>query len=179
MTSYRKIESDADWRDISKLYKKAFPLQERKPLWLIRSTHQKNKADVWLIEDNGEFVGFAITMNSNDCVMLDYFAVKEDARGKGYGSSCLKWLQEKYADCRFFLEIESVYVKAKNIEQRIGRKGFYERNGMQEVGIAAKVFGVELVSMGYGCVLTFAEYKRLYTDCYGKLVGMNIREVKR
>lgn len=179
MIAYKKLESDADWRNISKLYKKAFPLQERKPLWLIRFTHRKKKADVWLIEDDGEFMGFAITMNSGDLVMLDYFAIKEESRGKGYGSRCLKWLQEKYKDYRFFLEIESVYVKAKNMEQRIGRKGFYERNGMQEVGVTAKVFGVELVSMGYSCGLTFDEYKKLYTDCYGKLVGMNIREVRR
>ena len=179
MIEYRAIETDVDWRNISKLYKKAFPLAERKPLGLIRSTHKKNKADVWLIEEENEFKGFAITMNSHDLVMLDYFAVAEDARGKGYGSSCLKWLQEQYKDYRFFLEIESIYIKAKNMEQRIGRKAFYERNGMREVGVTAKVFGVELVSMGYDCALTFEEYKKLYTDCYGKLVGMNIREVKR
>ncbi|MBQ3516651.1 MAG: GNAT family N-acetyltransferase [Lachnospiraceae bacterium] len=179
MVKYRTVKTDADWRNISKLYKKAFPLSERKPLCLIRSTHKKNKADVWLIEDEGTFKGFAITMNSGDLVMLDYFAVAEDARGKGYGSSCLKWLQAQYKGYRFFLEIESIYIKAKNMEQRIGRKSFYERNGMREVGIVAKVFGVELVSMGYDCALTFEEYKKLYTDCYGKLVGMNIREVKR
>ncbi|MBP3392648.1 MAG: GNAT family N-acetyltransferase [Clostridia bacterium] len=179
MIEYRAVKTDADWRNISKLYKKAFPLMERKPLSLIRSTHKKNKADVWLIEEENEFKGFAITMNSHDLVMLDYFAVAEEARGQGYGSSCLKWLQEQYKDYRFFLEIESVYVKAKNMEQRIGRKAFYERNGMREVGIVAKVFGVELVSMGYDCALTFEEYKKLYTDCYGKLVGMNIKKVKR
>ena len=179
MIEYRAIETDADWRNISKLYKSAFPLTERKPLSLIRSTHKKNKADVWLIEDEGTFKGFAITMNSGDLVMLDYFAVTEDARGKGYGSSCLKWLQEQYKDYRFFLEIESIYIKAKNMKQRIGRKAFYERNGMREVGIVAKVFGVELVSMGYGCKLNFEEYKKMYTDCYGKLVGMNIKKVKR
>ena len=179
LIEYRTVKTDADWHNISKLYKKAFPLQERKPLWLIRSTYKKHKADVWLIEEQGNFRGFSITMNSGDLVMLDYFAVAEKFRGQGYGSSCLKWLQDKYKDSRFFLEIESVYVKAKNMEQRIGRKAFYERNGMQEVGIAAKVFGVELVSMGYQCELTFEEYKKLYADCYGKLVGMNIREVKR
>ncbi len=177
--SYKPVQSKADWRNISKLYKKAFPLSERKPLWLIRATHKKNKADVWMIEDKNEFKGFAITMNAGDLVMLDYFAVAEDARGQGYGTGCLKWLQEKYKEYRFFLEIESVYVKAKNMEQRLGRKAFYERNEMKEVGVVAKVFGVELVSMGYDCELNFEEYKKLYTDCYGKLVGMNIRKVKR
>lgn len=179
MINYRQVSSKADWRDIAKLYKKAFPLMERKPLSLIRSTHKKNKADVWLIEEDGEFRGFAITMNSGDLVMLDYFAVAEETRGQGYGSSCLKWLQEQYKDYRFFLEIESVHIKAKNVEQRIGRKAFYKRNGMREVGIVAKVFGVELESLGYDCDLTFKEYKKLYSDCYGKLVGTNVREVKR
>ena len=179
LTNYRQINTNADWHNISKLYKKAFPLSERKPLWLIRATHKKNKADVWLIEDEGAFKGFAITMNSGDLVMLDYFAVAEDARGQGYGAGCLNRLQEKYKEYRFFLEIESVYVKAKNMQQRLGRKAFYERNGMKEVGVVAKVFGVELVSMGYDCELNFDEYKKLYTDCYGKLVGMNIRKVKR
>ena len=96
LISYRNLQTDADWRNISKLYIKAFPLQERKPLWLIRSTYKKNKADVWLIEDDGDFRGFAITMNSGDLVMLDYFAVAEDARGKGYGSSCSIFLALTY-----------------------------------------------------------------------------------
>lgn len=178
MINYRQVSSKTDWRNISKLYKKAFPLMERKPLSLIRSTHKKNKADVWLIEEDGAFRGFVVTMNSGDLVMLDYFAVAEKVRGQGYGSSCLKWLQEQYKDCRFFLEIESVHIKARNMKQRIERKAFYERNGMKEVGIVAKVFGVVFEILGCNCELTFREYKNLYTDCYGKLVGMNIKEVK-
>ena len=178
MTEYRAVTTDADWRIISKLYKKAFPLMERKPLWLMRSKERQGKADAWIIEEDGCFVGFAITMNSGDLVMLDYFAVAEDARGKGYGSDGLKWLQEKYKDYRFFLEIESTHVKASNMEQRLGRKAFYEKNGMSEAGVSARVFGVEFDCLGYDCKVGFEEYRKLYRACYGRLVGWNVKPVK-
>lgn len=178
MTEYRAVETGADWRNISKLYKKAFPLMERKPLWLMRSKYKRGKADAWMIEEDGCFVGFAITMNDGDLVMLDYFAVAEEARGKGHGSACLNWLQEKYKDYRFFLEIESVQVKASNMEQRLGRKAFYERNGMSEAGLYAKVFGVEFECLGHDCKVGFEEYRNLYRSCYGRFVGWNVKPVK-
>lgn len=178
MTRYRAVTTCIDWQNISKLYKKAFPLSERKPLFMMRSKCRENKADAWIIEEDGQFIGFAITMNDKDLVMLDYFAVTEKARGKGYGSACLQWLQEQYEDARFFLEIESVYVKASNMEQRKGRKDFYERNGMSETGVMAKVFGVEFECLGYGCEIEFEEYKELYQNCYGRFVGWNVKPVK-
>lgn len=176
---YRSLENNGDWEKIKRLYKKAFPLRERKPLWMIKAVVKKQKADVWIAEEGNEFLGFAITMTANGLVMLDYLAMKDTARGKGYGSSFLQWLQKKYEGFRFFLEIESVYVEAKNMQQRINRKNFYQRNGMQEAGVLAKVFGVELESLSYDCRITFDEYKRLYTTCYGRLTGFFVRPVKR
>ena len=178
MTRYRAVTTCADWRNIAKLYKKAFPLSERKPLFMMRSKCKQDKADAWIIEEEGQFVGFAITMNAKDLVMLDYFAVTEKARGNGYGSACLRWLQKQYKDSRFFLEIESIHVKAKNMEQRLGRKAFYERNGMSGAGVNAKVFGVEFECLGYGCKLEFEEYKALYRSCYGRFIGWNVKSVK-
>lgn len=175
MIEYRAVETCADWRNISKLYKKAFPLMERKPLWLMRAKYKQGKADAWMIEEAGRFVGFAITMNDGDLVMLDYFAVAEEARGKGHGSACLKWLQEKYRDYRFFLEIESTKVQAKNLKQRVARKDFYARNDMKEAKLCAKVFGVEFECLGHDCKVGFEEYRNLYRSCYGRFVGWNVK----
>ena len=48
---------------IKRLYKRAFPIDERKPFWLIQRMRRLGKTDVWYFEENGEFLGFAGTIN--------------------------------------------------------------------------------------------------------------------
>lgn len=167
-----------DWKKIKKLYVVAFPKYERKPLRLVRIMNQKKKADVWIIEKDGSFSGFAITMNAKDMVLLDYFAISDERRGAGLGAEALKQLQEYYAGRRFFLEIESVYVSADNLPERRRRKQFYLDNRMTEMQVKAKVFGVEMELLGYNCRVSFEEYRSVYLTNYGELAAGKIQEVK-
>ena len=64
----RKVQSRKDWRGIKKLYNEAFPANEKKPFWMIWLKHRGGAADVWVAEQEGEFSGMAITMNSADLV---------------------------------------------------------------------------------------------------------------
>ena len=86
----KKINLPVEWWALRKLYRKAFPKCEQKPLWLVWLVKQKRKADVWIAEKDGEFAGFAITMNGADLVLLDYLAVAEKFRGTGVGTQILK-----------------------------------------------------------------------------------------
>ena len=170
----KKATTLKDWKKIRKLYMSAFPSCERKPLSVIRYKQHKKAADVWVVEDEGEFVGLAITMNGLDLVLLDYFAIDDFKRGKGYGSKALKLLQETYADYRFFLEIERTDVEAENIEERKRRKSFYLQNGMMELKVHAVLFGVEMELLGYQCKVSFEEYRNLYVSNYGNLARKNV-----
>lgn len=166
-----------EWRQIKRLYKTAFPRYERKPLLLVRIMNRKNKADIWIVEKDNEFTGFAITNNAEDLVLLDYFAIIDDKRGAGLGAEALRLLQEYYAGRRFFLEIESVDIPADNLQQRLRRKQFYLANRMTEMQVKAKVFGVEMELLGYNCQVSFEEYRSVYVLNYGERAAANIQEM--
>lgn len=175
----KQVDFRSDWKKIKYLYKRAFPRFERKPLWIVRMKHKKGEADIWVMEDDGEFVGFAITINELDMVMLDYFAVSEKKRSCGLGGRALKLLQEKYGDKRFFLEIECEDETAKNATERVRRKAFYLRNGMSEIGVKANVYTVDMELLGYNCQVSFKDYEQLYYASYGNMIVGNIVEKER
>lgn len=162
--------------NIKKLYQEAFPRYEKKPFWLIKYKQKQGLVDIWVLEKEGEFIGLAITMKSNDLVLLDYFAIAGEKRASGFGSEALRSLQEHYRGKRFFLEIESTKGKAHNQEQRERRKGFYLANHMTEIGMTVDVFGTEMELLGYDCNLDFAEYVSVYSDVYGKRKADKLKE---
>lgn len=161
------------YNQIRALYHKSFPKCERKPFRLMKYKQRQGDMDIWYIvdDDRDVFAGLAITMNSADKVLLDYFAIDENKRGMGYGSKALAALQNKYQGSRFFLEIESTFEEADNQEQRKRRKSFYLANGMQELGVFANVFGTKMELLGYHCKLTFEEYLEVYRDVFGKVLS--------
>lgn len=176
-TKLVKVKKISQWLKIRSLYKSAFPRYERKPFSLIIGLHKKGSADVWVIETEDGFSGFAITMNSRDLVLLDYFAVSEKKRGCGIGSEALKKLQKLYSGRRLFLEIESIYAEAENIPERKRRKQFYLSNGMTEMRVMADVFGTHMELLGYDCSVSFKDYLSVYTDNIGKWAAERLKKV--
>lgn len=173
----REVVTETDWSMVETLYLAAFPENERKPFPMIREKHCQRVTDVWMIEEKGEFSGFAVTMNGEDLVLLDYFAICGEKRGQGLGGRSLRALQEKYRGKRFFLEVESLKVLADNIEERRRRKQFYLNNGMKELGVYAKLFGVEFELLGFDCEVTFEEYFSLYDKIYGQYASKFLEEI--
>lgn len=167
----KEARSFREWYQIKRLYKKAFPKYERKPFSVIRAMNRSGASDAWIIEERGRFSGFALTMNDSDLVLLDYFAISDKKRGNGLGGKALQILQEKYADRRFFLEIESVYMEADNLEERCRRKHFYLKNGMTEMNVMAKVWGTEMELLGHNCQVTYDDYYSVYQRNYDKKVS--------
>lgn len=136
---------------IEQLYLRTFPKNERKPFGVI-----------------GEFLGLAITINYQDKVLLDYFAMDDAKRGKGYGSAALAALMERYDGRRMILEIESTTRprEAGNFEERLRRKHFYHKNGMTDLGFEAVLFGVTMEMLSNKTQVTFEEYLDLYVKTY-------------
>lgn len=169
-----KAADKEQWKRIRVLYEEAFPACEKKPFWLIRKKNREGKADVWYLEKEGVFAGLAITMNAKELVLLDYFAIDGQIRGRGLGSEALKALLTYYAGKKFFLEIENVYEPSENEKQRKMRKQFYLKNDLTEQRILAKVFGAELEVLGYRCSIDFETYRHVYEAVYGKRAAKGV-----
>lgn len=133
--------------------------------------------EMLVIEDEKQqFAGLAIFVFYEDLALLDYFAIADEKRGAGIGSKALKLLQNYYEGKRFFLEIEDVKVPSDNLEERIRRKAFYIRNGMQAMPIIVDLFGVVMEVLTYECTITAEEYMRLYKGVFDrKKIEANVR----
>jgi GNAT superfamily N-acetyltransferase len=106
---------------------------------------------------------------------VDYFAVSEKLRGKGYGEMMLKAIIQHYEGRGVFLEIEVPYEWADNYNDRLRRRSFYvDRVGLTPMGTTAKLFGVDMELLGSGCHLTYDEYRNFYLNNYGRFAYDNI-----
>lgn len=152
---------------MKKIYLEAFPKKERKPFRLMKQKVKKGEMEFLAILDGRELVGLAINVLYKDLVLLDYFAIARSCRGKSYGSQALDLLKKRYEDRRFLLEIEIPEEGAPNLPQRIARKKFYLRNGMEETGIQALVFQVPMEVLTAGKAVSPGEYREIYESIIG------------
>ena len=166
-----------DWVRLYALYRTAFPRSERKPFSRIRKTLKEGKGDVWCLERNGKFTGLAFTINSHALVLLDYFAVCKKHRGEGIGTAVLVQLMEHYGDRGFFLEIESTFSEAPDLEARQKRKHFYMEAGLEELKVEAILFGVRMELLGTRCSLDYEGYKAFYRNQYSPWAAKYIEPV--
>ena len=156
---------------IRELYEEAFPACEKKPFDMITDRRERGLMEILAVCDGEEFLGLAITALMGDIVLLDYFAIMPDKRGSGVGTEALKMLQKRYAGRRFVLEIEDDAVPADNTEDRIRRKSFYLRCGMDIMPYRVSLFGVEMLILTYGGAVAYEEYHGLLTSVFSPKVG--------
>lgn len=157
----------SDWLRIYKLYMAAFPAAERKPFSLIMKMTRKGTSDTWGLWEGNRFRGLAITINGPTEVLLDYYAISENARGKGLGSAGLALLAEQYRGRGLFVEIESPYEPGPDQALRRRRKAFYLANGLVPMKVMMRLFGVKMELLGLNCRLDLDGYKNFYRDNYG------------
>lgn len=65
-------------------------------------------------------------------------------------------------------------MKAPNQEERIRRKQFYLKNGMQETGLKVCLFGVPMEILTDGSVITYEEYHEIYQDIAGMVFARKV-----
>lgn len=161
-------------RWMKRTYLEAFPKSERKPFGIMKMKAGQGVMELLVIFEKKQPVGLAVTVLHQDMVLLDYFAMARDHRGKNYGSRALKLLKKRYQDRRFLLEIELLNEEAPNQKERIRRKNFYLKNGMRETGICACVFKVPMEVLTDGKPVTFDEYHSIYRDSIGAVFARKV-----
>lgn len=174
----QKPRGTAQWLRLQQLYIRSFPRAERKPFGVIRRMYREGKADIWCILADGKFSGLATTVNGDELILIDYFAIAENRRGKGLGKAAMECLLSMYPDRGVFLEIESPDRPGLDRDQRKKRKEFYLSCGFGELGVKAKVFGVYMELLGVRCQLDFEGYRRFYGFNMSPWAADHLEEVK-
>ncbi|MCC8137083.1 MAG: GNAT family N-acetyltransferase [Clostridiales bacterium] len=164
-----------DMNYILDLYQRAFPDNERKPFSLIERKASMGEMEILLIREERKRIGFAIVAYAEHLVLLDYFAIDERWRNQGYGTMALELLEGLYSDRQMFLEIEKADTDTAPDDIRLRRRNFYLRNGLNETGIDAELFGVKMELLSTCRGLTFEECEPLYRSIYGALYRNVIR----
>ena len=179
MLQYAAPKGLRQWADVYKLYQKAFPRSEKKPFSVILKKYREGKTDIWRFTRNGRFAGIIITINGTEHILVDYLAVEEHQRGSGIGSEILPLMRGHYAGKGIFLEIESVYEDCENQAERIRRKHFYEKCGMQSMEVFVWLFGVKMELMGFDCRLTYQQYRDFYRVNHSQWAAEHIQSAEK
>lgn len=160
-----------EYQDIKKLYKMAFPADERAPFPLMMLRAMQKKADFRSVYDNGEWAGMVYIMGCNGLYYIFYLAVAENKRNGGTGSRILKAVLERYKGKRIFLAIEHPDENADNYEMRVRRRNFYLRNGFKDLNKKITENTVTYDMLGIGEPASDEEYKKIMAGFLGSIAA--------
>ncbi|MCD8373100.1 MAG: GNAT family N-acetyltransferase [Clostridia bacterium] len=155
---------------VKKLYKKAFPANERPPFGALWRKAKKGKGELYAATNKDMFVGLTHAVIYKNLVYVYFLAVEKNNRGKGFGSKILAELKNKYKDYNIVLNIEELDENVENFEDRLNRKKFYEKNGFRLTGIKTIEKGVRYDLMLCGEDTTYKEFASLIKNFAGKLI---------
>ena len=99
--------SSACLKELEELYTEAFPANERMPFSQMLSLSKDDRYALRALKDDGAFCGFSFIMRHEEMIYLFYLAVRQDQRGKGYGSALLDDLFQQYPHHCICTDIES------------------------------------------------------------------------
>ena len=157
------LKEKTDYSKAKRLYRSACPREERAPFGLLRLLTLRKGIDLVCYREGETFCGFTYTVTEGNVVFVLFFAVNEALRGRGYGSSILKFLREKNPGKTVILNVEPLDPEAENAEERVRRVCFYEKNGFFDAGYDIDEIG--------GTFRVFATEKCIDVDAYLKVFG--------
>lgn len=145
-------------KEIRDIYEQKMPKDfapgEIKPLSRILELCKLNKYFCYGIFEEEILLGYAflVTSQKREAVLVDYYAIAREKRGKGYGSTCfamLLSLAKKQQLGTLILEVEdpAYGIDEEDVELRKRRIGFYERNGMTLTNLRIFLYDVEYLVM--------------------------------
>ena len=140
LTSIQVTKESEKFPEIVRLYRAAFPREERVALDLLLETD--GPYDFIACYDGEMLCGFYSTLTMGDITHVLFLAVEETLRGNGYGSQILDAIRRAYPDKRLILDVEMPDPEAENQEQRKKRIAFYKRNGYRNSGVSYSWRGV-------------------------------------
>lgn len=160
---------DQQWKAIKEIYYEAFPKQERKPFFTLRHSVRSGKAQLFTAVENDILLGFVVVIPYQNMVMVDYLAVSQKVRSKGTGSYLMNQICQQFSGKKIVLLIERLDETAKNREQRIARRRFYQKNGFFSSDIFTSGAGGNMEIMNYGGIVSPEEYLTLQKYALGAL----------
>ena len=119
--------------EVRSLYMASFPPEERIPYGNTMRTFGRG-GDLEIFTDDGQFVGFCYSFESEGSVFLVYIATLPGLRGKGYGARMLDEMRRIKAGRNMFLVLEGTDGSPED-GMRIRRRNFYLRNGCTDAGV--------------------------------------------
>lgn len=126
-----------------------FPPSELKPLERIIETMETGLCKVVTMKEEDIIYAYAVLIfpENGNYILLDYFAINSDYRGKGYGHQFLTLLRQFMLD-KFpmiqgmFIESEKVEPDLEDREIREKRIAFYLDCGCEQTKLESCLFGV-------------------------------------
>lgn len=125
-----------DLERIYPFYVQDFPRSERKSYRILKNLMNRNIGELQILYDDKIWVGYAflIKQNNQSVVLLDYLAIRDGMRNRGYGEVLIVKLKDCY-NCyeALFGEVESLEdgLSESMYQQRARRLRFYERLGFE------------------------------------------------
>ena len=119
---------------VKDIYLRSFPDEERLPWWVLRLLSMKREVDFVAYYDGDELCGFTYGATVGNIIFIMFLAVKEDARGRGYGSGILQYIKSTSPEKSIMLNVEMLDTDAPNYAERVKRLEFYAKNGFTDTG---------------------------------------------
>lgn len=160
----------AEVKLIRKLYRAAFPKEERAPFGMMARKARQGKGRMLAARDKDGFAGFAYVADGSRCVYLLYLAVSPEKRGTGCGSAILAKLREMYRDKRIFLAREALDPAADNYNERVRRREFYLRCGFEDLSCKIREYKLTYDVMSTGGDVTPDDYAEIVAPWCGKFL---------
>ena len=154
-------------KEIHELYDSSFPPDERMPFERILQKRDDKIMYLLSVEnENNKFIGFANITLCLDVLALNYFAIKPEYQGYGYGTEVIIALKKRYPERSIIIDIEDDEVECENQFQRKRRRSFYERLGFSAMPYRLSIFGVPSIIMSCGRKYTFEEYTEIFANVF-------------
>ena len=166
---------DVNYLQVNDLYRKAFPGAHRIPVWLLNYKLKKGKKGFNILYEEDTWIGLIYSTEYKDIVFLQFLAISESFRSEGYGSKVLDSMRDIHFGKRLILNIEELDEQAKNCQQRIKRKAFYEKNGFRSSGYIVKEPEARYEMLVLGGSISKAEIEAIYKNLFGNVLGFLIR----
>ncbi len=163
-------------KNIRNLYYSAFPKSERVPWWLFSFTAKFGCKRLTAYLDGDRFCGFTYHIFTKSSLLVLFFAVDENCRGCGYGSAILQYLRKTYPNRTLLLHVEPPLADAPNLDERLHRIAFYQKNGFMDTGFTVTEIGGDFRIFACGeRVDIISEYKKVFRALSAGLWNVRVR----
>ncbi|MCR9186001.1 MAG: GNAT family N-acetyltransferase [Halieaceae bacterium] len=166
---------DVHYSVVIDLYKEAFPGAQRIPKFLLRHMLRNGKEGFIVIYENDDWLGLIYSIEYRDIAFVQFLAISESSRSKGYGSKVMESLRCVNSGKRIVLNIEELDEQAENCQQRVKRRAFYEKNGFTSSGYIVKEPDERHEMLIRGGCISKEEIESMYKEILGRILGFFVR----